>query len=133
MPGEVELPELGLRLRVRRTPIEPWMLRGERRRVGFESAADHAIVRSRRPGERMRPLGSPGSRKLKAILIDRGIPAEDRDRLPLLVVEGELAWVPGVALGDRFALRGDGDCWLAELETLPGAVGASRSAERTES
>ncbi len=133
MPGEVELPELGLRLRIRRAPVEPWMFQGDRARVGFESEAERATVRSRTPGERMRPLGAPGSRKLKAILIDRGIPAPDRDRLPLLVIEGELAWVPGVALGERFALRGVSNCWRAELEALPGTSGASRSGERTES
>jgi tRNA(Ile)-lysidine synthase len=130
LPGEVELTALGLRLRVRRAAFEPWMLAGDPRRAGFAAAADRATVRSRKPGERMRPLGAPGSRKLKAILIDRGVPAEERDRLPLLEIEGELAWVPGVALGERFALRGAGDCWLAELLPLPGAPGAESGAGR---
>jgi hypothetical protein len=39
--------------------------------------------------------------------------------------------VPGVALGERFALRGGDEGWLAELEALePGARRAS-AAERT--
>jgi tRNA(Ile)-lysidine synthetase-like protein len=79
----------------------------------------------------MRPLGAPGGRKLKAILIDRGIPAEARDRLPLLEIEGELAWVPGVALGERFALRGGDEGWLAELEALEPRVLPVSSSERT--
>jgi tRNA(Ile)-lysidine synthase len=131
MPGEVELPELGLRLRIRRAPVESWMFRGDRWRVGFEADADRATVRSRRQGDRMRPLGAPGGRKLKAILIDRGIPAEARDRLPLLEIEGELAWVPGVALGERFALRGGDEGWLAELEALEPRELPVSSSERT--
>lgn len=118
LPGEVELPELELRLRIRRSPVEPWMLRGERRRVGFVADAAEATVRSRRSGDRLRPLGAPGSRKLKAVLIDRGVPAAARDRLPLLEIAGELAWIPGVTIGDGFALRGEAECWLAELEPM---------------
>jgi len=121
MPGEVELPELGLRLRIRRSPVEPWMFQGDRARVGFAADAGLATVRNRRPGDRLVPLGAPGSRKLKALLIDRGIPADNRDRLPLLEIGGELAWVPGVTLGERFALRGGRECWLATLERLDGA------------
>ena len=118
IPGEVELPELGLRLRIRRSPVEPWMLRGEATRAGLVADAAQATVRSRRSGDRLRPLGSPGSRKLKAVLIDRGVPAAARDRLPLLEIAGELAWIPGVTIGERFALRGEEECWLAELEPL---------------
>jgi len=41
-------------------------------------------LRSRRPGDRFRPAGAPGSKKLKAWLIDRKVPREERDRLLLL-------------------------------------------------
>jgi tRNA(Ile)-lysidine synthase len=131
IPGEVELPELGLRLRVRRSPVEPWMRRGERARTGLVAEAAEATVRSRRSGDRVRPLGSPGSRKLKAVLIDRGVPAAARDRLPLLEIAGELAWIPGVTIGDGFALAGEAECWLAELEPLAAsAAGGAREGER---
>ena len=79
----------------------------------------------------MRTLGAPGNRKLKAILIDRRIPAGARDRLPLLEIEGELAWVPGVALGERFALRDGDEGWLAELEPLEGGASPVSPGERT--
>jgi tRNA(Ile)-lysidine synthase len=58
-------------------------------------------------GDRLRPLGSPGSRKLKDVLIDRGVPAWLRDRLPLLCWDGEIAWVPGITIDHRYRLRGD--------------------------
>jgi tRNA(Ile)-lysidine synthetase-like protein len=62
------------------------------------------VVRSRRPGDRLRPLGAPGTRKLKDVLIDRGVPRRERDRLPLLCVGGRIAWVPGVTVDEAFRL-----------------------------
>lgn len=131
MPGEVELPELGLRFRLRRSAVEPWMLRGELRRAAFELPAglaeSGARLRSRRPGDRLRPLGAPGGRKLKELLIDRKLPRADRDRLPILEIGGRVVWVPGVTIEDAFRLRGGADCWLAELEPLGGAPGAGNA------
>ena len=125
IPGEAELPELGLRLRIRRSPVEPWMLRGDPRRAGFTADGGPATVRNRRPGDRLRPLGSPGTRKLKELLVDRRVPARERDRLPIVEIGGRIAWVPGVALDEAFRLAGDRECWLAELESAadPGRAG----------
>jgi tRNA(Ile)-lysidine synthase len=125
IPGEVELPELGLTLRVRRSPVEPWMLLGDPRRAGFSAAGEWATVRNRRPGDRLRPLGSPGTRKLKEILVDRRVPADARDRLPLLELGGRIAWVPGVTVDEACRLGDGADrCWCAEL------VGPGEARER---
>ena len=136
MPGEVELPALGLKLRIRRVAVEPWMLRGEARRAAFQLpagvSASGARLRSRRPGDRLRPLGSPGGRKLKELLIDRKLPRAERERLPLLEVGGRIAWVPGVTIEDAFRLGGEADCWLAELEPLDDAPDAGNAAGAAE-
>lgn len=59
-------------------------------------------VRSRRPGDRLRPLGGPGERKLQDLLVDRKIPLADRDFLPIVVDgEGRIVWVAGVTLADQ--------------------------------
>ncbi|HXU33331.1 MAG TPA: tRNA lysidine(34) synthetase TilS, partial [Thermoanaerobaculia bacterium] len=76
-------------------------------------------IRSRRPGDRLRPLGAPGTRKLKELLIDRRIERTRRDSIPLLCVEGSIAWVPGVTIDHRFRVRGpEGPVWIAEIEPL---------------
>lgn len=59
-------------------------------------------VRPWRPGDRMRPLGLGGSKSLQDLFTDRKIPRERRPRLPVVVSDGEIAWVPGVATGERF-------------------------------
>ncbi len=60
------------------------------------------LVRNRREGDRFHPLGLPSPKKLKDFLIDRKIPAELRDRLPLLVWNGEIVWIAGVEVSERF-------------------------------
>lgn len=59
------------------------------------SLGDVVEIRSRRSGDRMHPLGAPGSRKLSDILIDAGVPEPQRDELPLLVNGDVLLWVVG--------------------------------------
>ncbi len=46
------------------------------------------VSRTRRPGDRFRPFGAAGAKKLKAFLIDLKLPRAERDELPLLAVEG---------------------------------------------
>lgn len=128
LPGEVEIPELGITVRVRREAVAPWMFEGSRHRAAFSLAAEagaapeprRAEVRNRRPGDRLHPLGAPGRRKLKDVLIDRRVPRPERDRLPLLCVDGRIAWVPGVTVDEAFRLpegseRDGGEAWTAEV------------------
>jgi tRNA(Ile)-lysidine synthetase-like protein len=73
----------------------------------------------RRPGLRMRPLPRGKTRKLQDILVDAKVPRHLRDTLPLVFADGELAWVPGVAVDSRWASAPGDSSLHAEL------VGAS--------
>jgi tRNA(Ile)-lysidine synthase len=61
-------------------------------------------VRSRRPGDWLRPAGLGGRRKkLQDLLVDRKIPRETRDFLPLVVDrQGRIVWVVGLAVAEDF-------------------------------
>ena len=61
-------------------------------------------VRGRRPGDRIAPLGLTGSRKVQDVLTDAKIPAGRRDTVPLLVCGGEVVWMPGYRVAERFAV-----------------------------
>jgi tRNA(Ile)-lysidine synthase len=50
----------------------------------------------------MRPLGLDGSRSLQDLFTDRKVPRERRAAVPVVVSDGEIAWVPGLATGERF-------------------------------
>jgi tRNA(Ile)-lysidine synthase len=73
--------------------------RGQRFQVPHEG---RFTVRNRRKGDRFQPLGLAQPKKLKDFLIDRKIPADVRDRLPLLLWNGEIVWIAGVEISERF-------------------------------
>jgi tRNA(Ile)-lysidine synthase len=56
------------------------------------------VLRPRQAGDRFRPLGAPGGKKLKEVLIEAKLPAEERDRLVLLADRGgeRVVWVAGL-------------------------------------
>ncbi|MBN1680289.1 MAG: tRNA lysidine(34) synthetase TilS [Anaerolineae bacterium] len=74
-------------------------------------------LRTRRPGDRFAPRGMVGhSQKLGDTLINMKVPAMWRDRVPLLTVDGEIAWFvaptpDGVRgrVSDRFVLDEQAD------------------------
>jgi len=75
-------------------------------------------IRNRRAGDRLRPLGAPGRRRLKDVLIDHKMPREERDLLPLLLWRDRIAWVPGVTIDEAFRFTAGGPLWVAELEPI---------------
>lgn len=54
-------------------------------------------VRNFRPGDRFRPLGMTGHKKVKDLFIDRKVPLYVRANLPLLAMDQEILWIPGYA------------------------------------
>lgn len=61
-------------------------------------------VRQRREGDRFRPLGMEGSKKLKDYFIDKKIPREKRSRIPLLVDEENIIWVVGYQMNHDYRI-----------------------------
>ncbi|HEU5003606.1 MAG TPA: tRNA lysidine(34) synthetase TilS [Actinomycetota bacterium] len=61
-------------------------------------------VRSRRPGDRYRPAGGSGERKVQDMWVDARVPRALRDRLPLLICGDRLIWAGGQRVAEGFAL-----------------------------
>jgi tRNA(Ile)-lysidine synthase len=71
-------------------------------------------VRSWQPGDRYRPLGAPGRRKLQDCFVDLGIEQNERHCLPIVCdSDDKILWVPGLppshlhrlTVNTRWALR----------------------------
>jgi tRNA(Ile)-lysidine synthase len=62
--------------------------------------------RGRVEGDRYQPLGSPGSAKLSDLLINRKIPAEKREALPVVLAGSAILWVPGLPPAESARLLG---------------------------
>lgn len=62
-------------------------------------------VRTRRPGDRLKPLGAPGRKKVQDVFVDRKVPRDERDAVPIVTdARGEIVWVAGHALAEPFGL-----------------------------
>jgi tRNA(Ile)-lysidine synthase len=73
-------------------------------------------LRGWRPGDRFRPLGMSGEKKLQDFFVDAKVPRQERARVPLLLVGGRIAWVVGQRVAEDFRFRGDGPACLVEVE-----------------
>lgn len=73
--------------------------------------------RRRRPGDRFRPVGGPGSRKLQDFFVDRKVPRDLRDAWPILATPTSIVWVAGLRPDGRFVAeaRSQSTIWVSLL------------------
>ncbi len=65
------------------------------------------IVRNRQEGDRFRPFGLRGTKKLSDFFIDKKIPRRLRDKVPLLVDGDDILWVVGIRRADKARITED--------------------------
>ncbi len=105
VPGKTDLTAFGLRLTAdllesttgRVAVSDRWTALLDADRAGSD-----LLVRSWEPGDRFVPLGMRGSKKLQDFFVDAKVPRYERSRVPLVVAAGEIAWVVGFRVDDRF-------------------------------
>jgi tRNA(Ile)-lysidine synthase len=68
----------------------------------FDAAALRGTltIRNFRRGDRFRPLGLSGHKKVKDLFIEKKIPRSVRARLPLLLAGDDILWIPGYSRSD---------------------------------
>lgn len=59
-------------------------------------------LRYRKDGDRFKPLGMSGSKKLKDLFIDLKIPKDKRDTIPLICFNNDIGWVVGYRESELF-------------------------------
>ena len=108
IPGEVTLDNQGWAVSAHRVDaFNPPGGFGPAHGVEVAIAADPVAlplaIRSRRRGDRFRPLGMGHRKKLQDFLVDRKIPREIRDSLPLVVdSQDRIVWVVGESVAEDF-------------------------------
>ncbi len=117
--GRAELPELGVALELtrQRPPGDALALDGR-------ILEGRLVVRTPRPGDRLRPAGMGGRRKrLAALFVDAKLPAAERPRTPLLVADGEIVAVGTWRLAEGWVPAPDAERVWLRYTPLP-AVGS---------
>jgi tRNA(Ile)-lysidine synthase len=55
------------------------------------------IARNFLPGDRIRPSGMSGTRKVKNVFIDCKVPRAERAKFPVVALGNQIVWLPGLA------------------------------------
>ena len=107
IPGETIL--AGRQLRIV-TSLKPGLIKDRNLRIGqfpakaslrLPTGADgEMVVRSWRNGDRIRPFGMTGSKKLHHVFIDAKVPIEERGTIPVFECGGEIVWIPGYRVAE---------------------------------
>ncbi|MDA0323076.1 MAG: tRNA lysidine(34) synthetase TilS [Verrucomicrobia bacterium] len=115
VPGECRVEAAGIRVV---TWFAPTVVRDRTRQPGLLPARASVnpamlgrrklFVRTWRAGDRLRPLGIGGTRKLQDIFVDAKVDRSARARIPLLACGGCIVWVPGYRIAEEWAVAPGG-------------------------
>ena len=105
LPGSVTLPESGVTISASAAPrgmATALAAGGATAMLQAAAVTAPLVVRYWRPGDRFRPLGAPGRRKVQDIFVDRKVPRAERPLVPIVVdIHGQILWVAGVAMAEE--------------------------------
>jgi tRNA(Ile)-lysidine synthase len=77
--------------------------RGPSAWVRADACTPPLVVRNRRPGDRFRPIGVGGQKKVQDYFVDRKVARSSRDQVPLVVDgRGRIVWVAGFGIDEAF-------------------------------
>jgi len=96
-PCIIDVPHVSVQLRFETSSLRNCGIDFKKPSVAYfdaELLSFPLFVRTPKPGDRMRPWGFPGSRKIKKILIDAKVPQHVRPLFPLVVKDNEIVWIP---------------------------------------
>ena len=129
VPGRVEIEPLGVEISAEFQAVPPAdPLSASVVAVAADRvAAGQLAIRTRQPGDRLKPLGLGGHKKVQDLLVDRKVPRAERDRVPI-VVDGldRIVWVAGQALSDDFrVVPGSSAVIILKVRRLAGGRGGS--------
>lgn len=71
----------------------------------YDKIKERVIIRTRKNGDKIIPLGMKGSKRIKDIFIDLKIPVEDRNSNPLVIFDNDVAWIVGHKVSEVFKVE----------------------------
>jgi tRNA(Ile)-lysidine synthase len=106
IPGEVTLADAGVVVSADHADAGAILRNGSDGHVAFvrgDLCGESLAVRNRRPGDRFRPVGLGGRKKLQDYFVDRKIPRDRRDAVPIVVDAADrIVWVAGYEIDETF-------------------------------
>ncbi len=105
--GYIEIDEIGRRIESKVMSKEKCMTlpTGQYTKAfDYDKIKGDLIVRSRLEGDRMKPMGLGGTKKLKDILIDLKIPREKRNSIAILSDDKGILWLMGHRISEDYKI-----------------------------
>ncbi len=111
VPGETFIDELGSVVEATILTQEDYCKeKGSRDRftayLDFDKTGEYLYLRGRKAGDRFKPLGMKGTRKIKDFFIDLKIPRRERDAVPLIQNSRDIVWVTGLRINEDYKIDG---------------------------
>jgi tRNA(Ile)-lysidine synthetase-like protein len=138
IPGEVALPEAGCLVSAEAPAADtsseyasaavrnggPGAVGADVALVRRDLFAGSLAVRNRRPGDRFRPIGLDGRKKLQDFFVDRKVARASRDAVPIVVDEMDrIVWVAGYGIDEAFRVTDPAQAVLIlKLKALGGSA-----------
>jgi tRNA(Ile)-lysidine synthase len=113
MPGTTLIPPLG-KIVSEILDVQDFSLKEYRKtKTKYEEVFDlqsimmPLMVRLRKKGDTILPLGIRGHKKLKDLFIDKKIPVKERNTIPIITMNGQPIWVVGIGIDNRVKVNPD--------------------------
>ena len=71
----------------------------------FDLIENFIVIRKRKDGDKMIPLGMKGTKKIKDIFIYAKVPKEQRDYIPIIEFDNNIAWLTGIKVSDEYKVN----------------------------
>lgn len=71
----------------------------------YDNIIEGIIIRTRKDGDKIRPLGMNGNKKLKDIFINNKVPREERDKIPVTCFDNNIAWIVGHKVSEDYKVN----------------------------
>jgi len=110
IPGEIIIKETGIGIKTYIKPHSDQTIIKTDPTIAYldyDKINADLVIRNRRPGDRFKPLGSIGFKKLKDFFIDEKVPRRKRNHVPIVAAGGQIIWVGGMRIDDRFKVTGE--------------------------
>ncbi len=119
--GTTEIPELALQIDARTMSREKCKLLSSSSNIkafDIDKINGKLVVRNRRVGDKIKPLGFSGTKKVKDIFIDKKIPQQNRNRIPIFADDNKVIWILGHDISDESKI-GEGTKKVVRLTVKP--------------
>lgn len=111
IPGETRIEKAGVILETKIIdPVDTGFTAEQTNQafLDFDKTGRNIMVRFFQAGDRLKPLGMKGTKKLKSLFIDEKVPQEIRSIVPILTTEdNDIIWVYGTRIADAYRVTAD--------------------------